>query len=331
MNAPPAEPAPTAHTHRRTGEARSTRFTELVGVEHPIQLAPMSRAVTPALAAAVSNLGGLGMLAMGRSGPAAAARQIDDVLALTDRPVGAGFVALFLDRAAWEVAAHRLPVVEVFWGAPDPGLVVPGTLVGWQVGSVDEAKAAVDAGCSHVVVQGVEAGGHVRATRPLAELVPAVRAAVDVPVVAAGGVGTPERVRALLGMGADAVRVGTRFVATIESDAHDHYVQRLIDAGAADTVLTERFDVGWPDAPVRVLASSLAAAEAAPEGTVATMRSGGGHEVELPRFTTTPPTRSTTGNLDALPLYAGTSVDAVRARTSVAEVMRELLAGTGPA
>ena len=308
-----------------------TRFTDLVGVEHPIQLAPMSRAVTPVLAAAVSNLGGLGMLAMGRSGAALAHRQIDDVLALTDRPVGAGFIHLFLDRGAWEAAAERLRIVEVFWGAPDASLVLPGALVGWQVGSVDEARAAADAGCAYVVAQGVEAGGHVRGTVPLNELLPLIRTAVDVPVVAAGGIGTAADVRRALLLGADAVRVGTRFVATVESDAHEHYVRRLVAGTAADTVLTERFDVGWPDAPVRVLASSLAAAEAAPEGTVATMTAGDGSVTELPRFTTTPPTHATSGNLDALPLYAGTSVDAVHARQRAADVMHELIEGTRPA
>lgn len=304
------------------------RFTELVGIEHPIQLAPMSRAVTPQLAAIVSNLGGLGMLAMGRSSAEAAHRQIDDVLALTDRPVGAGFIHLFLDRGAWEAAADRLPVVEVFWGPPDPELVVPGSLVGWQVGTAAEAQAAVDAGCAYVIVQGVEAGGHVRGTVPLADLLPAVRAVVDVPIVAAGGIGTAADVRRVLALGADAVRVGTRFVATVESDAHDHYVQRLIDGTAADTVLTERFDVGWPDAPVRVLASSLAAAEAAPDGTVATLAADDGSVTLLPRFTTTPPTRTTVGNLDALPLYAGTSIDSVHARQTAADVMQELIEGT---
>lgn len=308
-----------------------TRFTELVGIEHPIQLAPMSRAVTPALAAIVSDLGGLGMLAMGRSSAAVANRQIDDVLALTARPVGAGFIHLFLDRGAWEAAAERLPVVEVFWGTPDPTLVVPGALVGWQVGTVDEAKAAVDAGSAYVIAQGVEAGGHVRDTVPLNELLPAVRAAVDVPVVAAGGIGTAADVRRMLLLGADAVRVGTRFVATVESDAHEHYVRRLIEGRAADTVLTERFDVGWPDAPVRVLASSLAAAEAAPDGTVATMTAVDGTMTELPRWTTTPPTHTTSGNLDALPLYAGTSIDAVHARQTAADVMHELIEGTRPA
>jgi nitronate monooxygenase len=291
----------------------------------------MSRTATPALAAGISNLGGLGMLAMGRPTRAAARAQVDDVLALTDRPVGAGFIVLFLDRQILEDVAARLPVIELFWGWPDPELVLPDVITGWQVGTVDEAKAAVDAGCQYVVAQGVEAGGHVRGVIPLAELIPAVRAAVGIPVVAAGGIGTAAAVRVALLRGADAVRIGTRFVATIESDAHDHYVDLLIRSTAADTVLTTRFDVGWPDAPVRVLTSALVAAEQSPDGTVAQMAMPDGSIADIPRFSTTPPNRTTTGNLDAMALYAGTSVDAVTERTTLADVMDELLAGTRPA
>jgi nitronate monooxygenase len=303
------------------------RFTELVGCELPIQLAAMSRIVSPDLAAGVSNLGGLGMLAMGRGTRATAATQIDLVQARTARPVGAGFIVLFLDRDVLEMAAERLPVIEFFWGWPDAALLPEGRVCGWQVGTADEARAAADAGCHYVVAQSVEAGGHARGTLPLAEIVASVRAAVDLPVVATGGIATGADVRRALDLGADAVRVGTRFVATIESNAHDLYVDRLIAAGAADTLITSRFDVGWPDGPARVLAASLRAAEQAPDGTIASMTLPDGTVIELRRFSTTPPTRTTRGNIDALPHYAGCSVDAVTARQSVADVMDELKKG----
>jgi NAD(P)H-dependent flavin oxidoreductase YrpB (nitropropane dioxygenase family) len=305
----------------------SHRFTELVGCEVPIQLAAMSRTVTPQLAAAVSNAGGLGMLAMGRSGAEGARRQIDEARALTDRPLGAGFLVLFLDQAALEEASARLPIVEFFWGWPDRALVPSGVVCGWQVGTVDEARAAVDAGCRYVVAQGVEAGGHVRGTTPLVELLPAVRDAVDVPVVASGGIGSADDVRRAMAAGADGVRVGTRFVATVESDAHDLYVDRLVQGSAADTVITERFDVGWPDAPVRVLASSLDAAERSSDDVVATITAADGTVTEIPRFATTAPSRDTVGNLEAMALYAGTSIDAISHRATVAEVMSELCRG----
>jgi NAD(P)H-dependent flavin oxidoreductase YrpB (nitropropane dioxygenase family) len=308
-------------------QTRGNRFCDLVGCELPIQLAAMSRIVTPGMAAEVSNLGGLGMLAIGRAKADAARRQVDEVRSLTTRTVGAGFLVLFLDRATLEEVSSQLPVVEFFWGWPDASLVPAHCICGWQVGSVDEARAAVDAGCRYVIAQGVEAGGHVRGTTSLDSLVTAVRSAVDVPVVASGGIGTAQDVRAAIAAGADAVRVGTRFVATVESDAHDLYVDRLIANSAADTVLTGRFDVGWPDAPVRVLASSLAAAERAPDGPVATITAADGSVMEIPRFSTTAPTRATRGNLDAMPLYAGTGIDAITRRATVADVMAELTAG----
>jgi NAD(P)H-dependent flavin oxidoreductase YrpB (nitropropane dioxygenase family) len=303
------------------------RFTGLVGCELPIQLAAMSRIVTPRMAAEVSNRGGLGMLAVGRSKAGAAGRQVAEVRGLTERPVGAGFLVPFLDAGALEEVAARLPIVEFFWGWPDASLVPAGCICGWQVGSVDEARAAVDAGCRYVIAQGVEAGGHIRGTTSRTDLVSAVRAAIDVPVVASGGIGSAGDVRRAMDAGADAVRVGTRFVATVESDAHDLYVDRLVANRATDTVITGRFDVGWPDAPVRVLASSLEAAERAPEGAVATIAAADGSAIEIPRFSTTAPTRATSGNLDAMPLYAGTGVDAVTRRSTVAEVIAELAAG----
>jgi len=305
----------------------SSRFTALVGCELPLQLAAMSRIVTPRLAAEVSNHGGLGMLAIGRSKAAATRRQIDEVRALTSRPVGAGFIVLFLDREALEVATEELPVIEFFWGWPDPSLVPAHRICGWQVGSVDEARAAVDAGCQYVIAQGVEAGGHVRGTISRLAFLHDVRSAVDVPVLATGGIATAGDVRQAMTAGADGVRVGTRFVATVESDAHDRYVDRLIASSSGDTVVTGRFDVGWPDAPVRVLASSLAAAEQANPGIVATITAPDGSVTEVPLFSTPAPTRATTGNLDAMPHYAGTGLDAITHRATVAEVIAELSKG----
>jgi NAD(P)H-dependent flavin oxidoreductase YrpB (nitropropane dioxygenase family) len=304
-----------------------TSFTDLIGCHYPVQLASMTRVVTPALAAGVSNLGGLGMLAIGRTGAAATRKQIDAALALTDRPIGAGFIVQFLERAALEEAAARLPVIEFFWGWPDADLVPDGTVTGWQVGSVDEAKAAADAGCAYVVAQGTEGGGHSRGTTPLVELLPAVLDAIDVPVLAAGGIGSADAVRQAVGLGAAGVRIGTRFVATVESDAHPRYVEHLVEAEGAETEVTTRFDVGWPDAPARVLSRALVAAEQAPDGVVATMTAADGSAMELVRWSTTPPNRSTVGNIDAMALYAGTSVTSVTGRPPVADVFAELIAG----
>ncbi len=296
------------------------RFCSLVGCSVPLQQAAMSRVVTADLVAAVSNAGGLGMIAVGRSGPAALTRELAALLTRTSKPVGAGFIMPFLDREVLELANASVPVVEFFYGWPDPSVIADGVVNGWQIGSVDEAKAAVDAGCEYVIAQGFEAGGHVRGRMPLAKLLPAVREAVDVVVVGSGGIGTRADVCTAFAHGADAVRIGTRLLASTECDIHPKYLSLLIAATADDTVYTDRFDVGWPDAPVRVLDSALRAAEAPgpdPVGQLGTMN--------LPRFGTTPPNRSTSGQIEAMALYAGTSVGDVSARATAASIIGELM------
>lgn len=306
----------------------ATRFTDLVGCEVPIQCAAMSGIVTPELVAAVSNAGGLGMLAAGRRGADVLTAQIGATRELTDRPFGIGFIVEFLDRDVLAAAYAELPVIELFWGWPDADLVDPRRVVGWQVGTADEAKAAVDAGCRYVVAQGIEAGGHVRDEIELDHLIPAVRRAVgdQIAVVAAGGIGTAADVRRLLGLGADAVRVGSRFVATTESAAHDRYVELLVESGDGDTELSEAFWVNWPDAPHRVLTSAVEASGDGPD-VVGQMPGPDGTMRSVPRFFVSPPTRDYTGDIDAMALYAGTGIGAIAGRIPAADVVAELMGG----
>jgi NAD(P)H-dependent flavin oxidoreductase YrpB (nitropropane dioxygenase family) len=305
----------------------ATAFTGLVGCEVPVQQAGMAAASTPELAAAVSNAGGLGMLAATDDISA----DIDAVLrAAAGRPFGVNFLMPFFDCALLDVVVPRVPLVEWYWGQPDPVLVSvahdAGALAAWQVGSRDEAVAAADAGCDLIVAQGIEAGGHVRGTIGLLPLLDAVLDAVDVPVVAAGGIGTARGVAAVLAAGASAARIGTRFAATLESGAHPSYQQALVDAEAADTVLTETYSVWWPDAPHRVLRSAVEAAKALDHEFAGDV-GGAGEPFPIPRFAVRPPNRTTRGHIDAMALYAGQSVGAVTAIVSATEVVRELAVG----
>ncbi len=301
-------------------------FTDLVGSKWPLQQAGMSGTATSTLAAAVSNAGGLGMIGVGRQQSAVVERYLDEVAALTHSPVGATCIAQFVLPDVVELLASRLRIVEFFYEWPDAARVPANVICGWQVGSVDEAKAAVDAGCRYVIAQGMEAGGHVRGHEPLAELLPAVRAAVSVPVVAAGGIGNVAAIRSALSLGADAVRVGTRFVATLESYAHPLYIDALVAANTEDSVLTEAFAIGWPDAPHRVLQSAIDAAKSAPDDVVGQTVPAGGMPMPMPRFGVSTPTRDTTGDIRAMALYAGRSVGSVHRVMSAAEVVAELSA-----
>ena len=307
-----------------------TPFTRLFGLSAPIQLAPMPGVVAPPLVAAVSEAGGLGMLPAPMLSPEALGQAIADVADRTSGAFGVGFLVPFLDPECIEVAARNARVVEFFYGAPSPELVARvhahDALASWQVGALDEARAAEDAGCDLVAVQGTEAGGHVRGVASLLPLLSQVLDAVSLPVLAAGGIATGRDLAAVLACGASGARLGTRFVAASESDAHPDYVKALIAATPADTCLTEAFSVMWPDAPHRVLRSCISAAEATSQDVVGEIRLGD-QSIPVQRFSVICPSAGTTGRIEAMALYAGESVGSVRRVEPAADIVAELVAG----
>jgi nitronate monooxygenase len=308
---------------------RPTRFTDLAGCALPLQQAPMGGvAAGPDMAAAVARAGAHGMVAAVMLSPTALAAVLDAIPEDVRGSCGVNFLVPFVDRECVALAASRVRVVDFFHGDPDPTLVAlahsGGALVSWQVGSAPEARAAAEAGCDLVVAQGVEAGGHVRGRLGLLPLLAEVLVSVDVPVVAAGGIATARGVAAALAAGAAAVRVGTRFVAAREADAHPRYVAAILAATGDDTVLTEAFSLGWPDAPHRVLRSCIDAA-AALEAEVAGETVHGGVRMPVPRWAPNTPGRATTGEIEAMALYAGQGVGAVRTVAPAAEIVAELV------
>jgi len=198
------------------------------------------------LAAAVSEAGGLGTIAVG--GAEAIERELAAARALTDRPVAVNLLLPFA-RRAWFEAAAKAAVVVTFWGTPKRR--TGGTWI-HQCGSAAEARAAQAAGADAVIAQGVEAGGHVRGPLPALELLDRVRAVLppDYPVLLAGGIVERADVQRALEAGASAAVAGTRFLLSEESRAHPEYKRRLLDA--EKTILTELFGAGWP-APHRVV------------------------------------------------------------------------------
>lgn len=290
----------------------TNRFTALVGCRFPVQLAVMGGIVDARLAGAVGANGGLGMLSGALASADQLVEEIDATRALAGNgvPVGVGFLLPFLDVGAWDAAAEHADLVEGFYGDPDELLVDSaherGALVSWQVGSVGETRMAIDAGCDVLVVQGVEAGGHVRGSTPLDELVAEVRPMTKLPLVAAGGIGTADRATELRRAGADAIRLGTVFLACTEADVHPDYRAALIAASGDETTLTETFSLLWPGAPHRVLTGCIAASDDDPS-----------------QRSPLPPNGSFVGDVSSAALYAGRSVDSVARVTSVAEVFAD--------
>jgi NAD(P)H-dependent flavin oxidoreductase YrpB (nitropropane dioxygenase family) len=220
---------------------------EALGIEVPVVQAGMGGGLSRhELAAAVSEAGGLGTIAV--NGAAAIERELAAARVLTDCPIAVNLLLPFA-RRSWFEAASSADVVVTFWGAPKRR--TPGVWL-HQCGSVAEARAAYGAGADAVIVQGVEAGGHVRGSAPALELLEKARGSLppDFPVLLAGGIAERGDVQQALEAGASAAVAGTRFLLSEESRAHPEYKRRLLEA--EDTLLTELFGLGWP-APHRVI------------------------------------------------------------------------------
>ena len=215
------------------------------------------------------------------------------------------------------------PIVQFSWGVPTTEMIsairAAKAKLGMQVTSAESARVALDLGADYLVCQGTEAGGHVQATRGLYEALPIVlEEAREKPVVAAGGIGNGAGIRKALLAGASAAALGTRFVATVESNAHPDYKHAILAAYAKDTALTICFQDGWP-AMHRALRNRTfvmwdAAGCPSPgkrpgEGDVVATGSDG---TKLLRYKGRMPSRGLDGAVTDCPLYAGISVEFVK-------------------
>lgn len=299
--------------------------------------APIGPATTVDLVATASRVGALGTLAASWTDPQTLRHQLQ----LIRSTVGTQFcVNLVLDFDQEErldvVLDGGAGFVSFSWGV-DRELIArakqAGVVVLAQVGDLPAAREAADAGADILIAQGVEAGGHVQGTTRLSELLSEMQLVLELPILAAGGIADGASARAAIDAGARGVACGTAFLASTEANVHPDYFERLLGATAADTVLTTAFDIGWPDAPHRVLRNeTLAAWESAGrpatrsrpgEGDVVATRAGR----PVVRYSDAQPTTDTEGDIGSMALYAGTSVDSVRRRASAAEIARDIAIG----
>lgn len=314
-------------------------LTALLGINVPIIQAPIGNAATPALAAAVSNAGGLGMLSLSWSSAKQIRRLIQSTRAGTRRPFGVNLVLEWPQQERLSVAlSDGIRIVSTCWGNPAPyvGAVhAAGGVLIHTVGSLDDAANAIACGVDIIVAQGIEAGGHVCGETPLRQLVAEINATFPgTPMIAAGGIADAHDVAVVLAAGAAGAWLGTRFVCSAEANAADVYQQMIIGATAADTVMTTLFSRGWPDAPHRVLRNSTlraaerngAGAKAMPASTEVIAHTERGTPIERHAFAL--PTKTMTGSLEAMALYAGQGVDRIEDIRPAGDLVRWLAAET---
>jgi NAD(P)H-dependent flavin oxidoreductase YrpB (nitropropane dioxygenase family) len=314
-----------------------------LGIDVPIFNAGMGGGIAGAeLAAAVSNAGGLGVLGMGGLPTSFTRDEIRRLRTLTTKPFGVNVILPLAEEGQVEVCLEeKVPVLILFWGDARPFVDKArraGTKLVLQCGSVKEAQAASDAGVDAVMIQGVEAGGHVKGTTALSIALPAVVSAVKpLPVIAAGGVADARGVAAALDLGAQAVSVGTRFLCSNEAAAARAYKERIVRAEAEDTVHTLLFDIGWPNAAHRVLRNKAYAeweAAGSPESgkrpgenvTFAKMPFAG-TSLDMPRYHIFMPLEGFEGDMEYAALYSGQSCSLVNDIKPAAEIVEDLVKG----
>lgn len=325
--------------------ARSSLWTpvcDLLGIDVPIVQAPIGRISGPALAAAVTEAGGLGMLGLSFADDGDLRSAIRATRELTDRPFGVNLILKWDQRDRLSSCLDEgARIVSYFWADLERGSPyieeahAVGAVVMLTVGTAAEARRAVDAGVDVIVAQGVDAGGHVWGSVGTLALVPVVADAVaPTPVMAAGGVSDGRGLAAVLALGAQAAWLGTRFVVADESRADASYKERLLRASETDAVWsTGVFDTGFEDAPVRTLNNSTlrslqavgspSPVERPREGEIIAHRSDGS---PVHRYDFAPPVDGMTGELEAMANYAGQGVGLVTRIQPAGEIVRDIAA-----
>jgi len=313
-----------------------TELCRLLEIEKPIISAPMGGAAGPSLVAAVSNAGGFGVIPLWGK-PVDQVRQgIDQVRALTSRNFAVNVNLSFPYQDQLQACIEKqVCAVSLFWGMQPLAIATAkagGLIVMATVGTAEEARIAADAGADVIVAQGWEAGGHVWGEVATMALVPAVVDAVAVPVVAAGGIADGRGLAAALMLGAAGVWIGTRFLASAEATIHETYQSAVLGASESQTEwFRDLYDVDWPNAPHRVLSNSTSR-QWQRAGTPVTGARHGEKEVighrptgeAVVRYQSYTPLPGTTGDVEAMSLWAGQGVSLVRKILPAADIVEEI-------
>ena len=301
-----------------------------------VMQAPIGPATMPDLVAAVAAAGGLGTLAGSWTAPGVLREQVAELQRRLEQPFCVNLVLAFDQRERLELLAEmRVPVVSFSWGVDQAVFErakAGGIAVLVQVGNLESGMLAASLGADGLIAQGIEAGGHVQSRLLVGELVRGRREHLRLPLIAAGGIADARAVNAALSAGADGIAAGSVYLAAAEADVHPTYRQLVLDSSGSDTLITELFDVGWPSAPHRTLRNQTVEAWMAAGRPPSGERPGEGDEIAwrdgraILRYSDAQPTRTTTGDIPAMALYAGLGIDSITEPGDAAAITERLAA-----
>tara|TARA_R110002073_G_scaffold89852_5_gene212473 strand:- start:41392 stop:42387 length:996 start_codon:yes stop_codon:yes gene_type:complete len=313
------------------------KLNSLLSITYPIIQAPVGGIATPELASSVSNTGSLGGLALSWSDPESAQKTIEAVKAKTDNPFFVNFALNFEPIALFKSLELGVKIIQFSWGLPNKNMIDTiksnNGIMGIQVTGEASALKAIAIGADYLVCQGLEAGGHVHATRSLdMALEEVLRVAKDIPVIASGGIATGEDIHKYLTKGAAGVVMGSRFVATKESGAHPDYKKALVISKLNDTVLTVCMNKGWDNSIHRILRNSTFN-NWETHGCPKVGNRPGEYDIlgtnsldkKIERYSFSAPVNGVSGNIEAMTQYAGKSIQNINDIPSVSELIERIL------
>ena len=314
-----------------------TALTELLQIKFPIIQAPIGSATTPELAAAVSNAGGLGSLALSWKDIETTRAFIRQTKKLTNKPFAVNLVLAFEQDERIQICIEeKVPVVSFFWGDSTKyieQLKQNDIIVCQTVGTAAEAIKYEKAGADFIIAQGWEAGGHVWGTVATSVLVPSIAALIKIPVVAAGGIANGKGILAALSLGAAGVSMGTRFLLSKEANVDPLYQELVSNASENDTLYVDcLFNIGWDNAPHRIIKNSTvnnwinagkpAVGNRPDENEIIAYKPNG---ETIIRYSDDGPIKGTTGNLEQLALYAGQTAGLLSTVKPASVIIEELM------
>ena len=331
-----------------------TRLTQQYGVRHPIVCAGMAFVGTHTLAAAVANAGGIGMLGAAPEQPPGVLNMIRATQALTNQMFGVNFIVddtsfgpMTTDDHIGVCVAAGVTLVTFHWNPPAKrwvdALHDAGARIWFQSGLVDQVLEAVCRGVDGIIAQGSDAGGHVRAATGTIPTLKQIRLTVpgSLLVLAAGGIVDGRGVAEALAHGADGVWIGTRFLASVEANAHEEYKRRLVATDKKRTVHTTMFGHEWPNQRIHVLRNRIADEWAGREDEIPTPPPAppvigqtrlmphtvpGGVPYDMPKFSAMLPTSDTTGDFEEMCMPAGDGVCEIKSIMTAGQIVMELMA-----